>query len=130
MGITDIRFEVEPPNRSKDFTNTSIVRNNNKCILCRRCVAVCKHIQKVEAIDVTMRGMNAHITNAFDRPTEDSECILCGQCITVCPTGALREKRNIDGVKDCNYIDTYHLLITPKEEYKPEANNFAVTKGA
>ena len=41
-----------------------------------------------------------------------------------------REKRNIDGVKDCNYIDTYHLLITPKEEYKPEANNFAVTKGA
>ena len=111
MGITDIRFEVEPPNRSKDFTNTSIVRNNNKCILCRRCVAVCKHIQKVEAIDVTMRGMNAHITNAFDRPTEDSECILCGQCITVCPTGALREKRNIDEVWDALGDPNKHVVV-------------------
>lgn len=98
MGIDDIRFDVEPPKATKDASNASIVRNNAKCILCRRCVAVCKHIQKVEAIDATMRGMNTSITNAFDRPTEDSECILCGQCITVCPTGALREKRCIDQV--------------------------------
>ena len=98
MGIDDIRFDVEPPKATKDASNASIVRNNAKCILCRRCVAVCKHIQKVEAIDATMRGMSTAITNAFDRPTEDSECILCGQCITVCPTGALREKRCIDQV--------------------------------
>lgn len=100
LGIDNIRFDVEPPKAQKDNSNTSIVRNNAKCILCRRCVAVCKHIQKVEAIDATMRGMSTAITNAFDRPTQDSECILCGQCITVCPTGALREKRCIDEVFD------------------------------
>lgn len=111
LGITNIRFDVEPPVTKKDTTNTSIVRNNNKCILCRRCVAVCKHIQKVEAIDVTMRGFNSQITTAFNRPTEDSNCILCGQCITVCPTGALREKRNIDDVWEAINNKDKHVVV-------------------
>jgi NADP-reducing hydrogenase subunit HndD len=111
LGITNIRFDVEPPHRIKDESNPSLVRNNNKCILCRRCVAVCKHIQKVEAIDVTMRGMESHIGNAFDRPAQDSECILCGQCITVCPTGALREKRNIDDVWKAIGDKSKHVVV-------------------
>ncbi len=98
LGVDEVRFELQTPQVEKDNTNTSIVRNNAKCILCRRCVAVCKHTQKVEAIDASMRGIHTEITNAFNRPTENSECILCGQCINVCPTGALREQRHIDQV--------------------------------
>ncbi|MCF0115518.1 MAG: 4Fe-4S binding protein, partial [Erysipelotrichaceae bacterium] len=111
MGITDIRFDIETPNREKEYSSPSIVRNNNKCILCRRCVAVCKHIQKVEAIEVTNRGFNTEITHAFSIPTIDSNCILCGQCVQVCPTGALREVRNIDQVWDAINDPTKYVVV-------------------
>ncbi len=111
LGVDDIRFDIDAPFGEKDDSNTSIVRNNAKCILCRRCVVVCKHIQKVEAIDATMRGINTTITNAFNRPTEDNECVLCGQCVSVCPTGALREKRCIDQVFDEIYNPKKHVVV-------------------
>lgn len=110
-GIDDIRFESETPSFEIECSNPSLVRNNNKCILCRRCVAVCKNVQKVEAIDVTMRGMKSHVTNAFERPIEDTECILCGQCINVCPTGALTEKSSIDNVWDAINDPTKHVVV-------------------
>ena len=111
LGIHDIRFDYGAPNRSHDTSNPSIERNNNKCILCRRCVAVCKHIQKVEAIETVNRGMDSEITTAFGRGAGDAECILCGQCITVCPTGALREKISTDEVWDALGDPTKHVVV-------------------
>ena len=110
MGIDNIRFDIETPTTKKEITSPSIVRNNNKCILCRRCVAVCDNIQTVSAITATNRGFNTEITHPFQIATKDSNCILCGQCIAVCPTGALREQRSTDQVWDAIEDHTKHVV--------------------
>ncbi len=111
LGVDDIRFEVEPPVAQLDTTSASLVRDNAKCILCKRCVAVCKKVQKVDAIETTNRGFKTEIQGAFGRPVVDTECILCGQCITVCPTGALREKTNTDEVLEAIDNPNKHVVV-------------------
>lgn len=73
-----------------------LVRDNNKCILCRRCVATCNKVQTVGVIDAGNRGFATKIASPFGRSLGEVPCVACGQCINVCPTGALREK---DGTK-------------------------------
>ncbi len=75
-----------------DDASLSIVRNNKKCIVCRRCVAVCSTIQKVGVIGPVKRGFNTTIESAWNLPLAETACINCGQCIAVCPTAALTEK--------------------------------------
>ena len=79
-----------------DDLSPSIVRNNNKCILCRRCVAACNNTQAVGVIGPVARGFKTQIKSAWDQSLNDVACINCGQCIAACPTGALYEK---DGTK-------------------------------
>ena len=79
------------PQYDLDTSSAYIVRDNNKCVLCRRCVAVCNNVQGIGAIGTAERGFGTHIATAFDRPLGDVSCVGCGQCINVCPTGALRE---------------------------------------
>ncbi len=69
-----------------------LVRDNSKCILCRRCVAVCKHNQHAAVIGTNDRGFDTHVGCAFDQPLGNTSCVCCGQCIAVCPTGALTER--------------------------------------
>lgn len=111
LGVKDNRFGVQPSEYPKDDSNPSLVRNNNKCILCRRCVSVCKKVQKVDVIDASQRGMKSHIGTAFDRPMGDTECILCGQCALVCPTGALQEKSSVEKVWDVINDPTKHVVV-------------------
>ena len=73
-----------------------LVRDNSKCILCRRCVAVCKHNQHVAVIGTNERGFDTHVGSAFDLPLGETSCVCCGQCIAVCPTGALTERDDTD----------------------------------
>ncbi|MBQ9251271.1 MAG: iron hydrogenase small subunit [Clostridia bacterium] len=80
-----------------DDLSPSIVRNNNKCILCRRCVAACNNTQAVGVIGPVNRGFKTQIKSAWDQSLNDVACINCGQCINACPTGALYEK---DGTKE------------------------------
>ena len=75
-----------------DDLSPSIVRDTSKCILCKRCVSVCKKVQGVSAIALGGRGYNSHICTAFDDSLNDVDCTFCGQCIEVCPVGALKEK--------------------------------------
>lgn len=72
----------------------SIVRDMNKCILCRRCETMCNDVQTVGAIGAMNRGFNTTIAPAFGQNLVDSECTYCGQCVAVCPVGALTEKDN------------------------------------
>ncbi len=75
-----------------DLSSAHMVRDNNKCILCRRCSAVCEKIQGIGVIGANERGFATTISCAFDMGLAETSCVSCGQCIAVCPTGALYEK--------------------------------------
>ena len=75
-----------------DDTAVHMIRDNSKCILCRRCTAACKNLQSVAVIGPNGRGFSSRIGSAFEAGLGEVSCVSCGQCITVCPTGALHEK--------------------------------------
>ncbi len=81
-----------------DETSPSLTRDPNKCILCRRCIAVCSKVQTVHAINTAHRGKMSHVTTFMDKGLGHVECINCGQCLLVCPTGAIVEKEAASGV--------------------------------
>ena len=91
-GIEDAgKFDGLKPVYAIDNSAPHLVRDNNKCILCRRCVAVCKQ-QLVSVIGANDRGIDTHIASAFELDLDNTPCVSCGQCTAVCPTGALVEK--------------------------------------
>jgi len=81
-----------------DRVGWGVMRDNDKCILCGRCVAVCRETQSVSAIDFAGRGVRSRIAPFMDRPLSESVCVSCGQCTLVCPTGALTERDETDEV--------------------------------
>lgn len=72
-------------------SSPSIIRDMDKCILCRRCETMCNSVQTVGALHAANRGFDAIVTPAFEQDLEQSTCTYCGQCVAVCPTGALTE---------------------------------------
>ena len=101
FGLKDVRFEnysIDEGKELKDTSSYSIVRNQNKCIICGDCVRMCSEIQNVGAIDFAHRGSNVEVTTAFDMPLAETNCVNCGQCVAICPTGALVIKSNVDDV--------------------------------
>ncbi len=92
FGVDDeSRFEGEMVHYKFDDSAAHMVRDNNKCILCRRCIAACNQ-QGISVIGANARGFDTHISSAFDKDLADVSCISCGQCIVNCPTGAIVEK--------------------------------------
>ena len=81
-----------------DTSTPHLVRDNNKCVLCRRCVAACGALQDINVIGANDRGFDTHIASFFERPLNETPCISCGQCIVYCPTNALQEKDETDKV--------------------------------
>ena len=81
-----------------DASAAHMIRDNSKCILCRRCVAACEKTQGIGVIGANNRGFKTNIGCAFEMDLAQTSCVSCGQCIAVCPTGALQEKENIDDV--------------------------------
>jgi iron-only hydrogenase group A len=100
MTILENEFKGEVRVSEPDFSSTSIVRDNQRCILCRRCIRVCNDIQTVYAIGMQNRGFYSEIDTPFKVPLSESSCVDCGQCVVVCPTGALDEKSGLNEVVD------------------------------
>ena len=96
-----------------DASAAHMIRDNSKCILCRRCVAVCAKTQGIGVIGANERGFKTNIGSAFEVGLAETSCVCCGQCIAVCPTGALYEKDFVDQVvKDLNDPDKYVVVQT------------------
>ena len=110
LNIDDIRFEGKKEKKTIDDFSPSIVRDPNKCILCKRCVSVCKNVQTVGVIDTNERGIKAVVSCAYDKSLNEVPCTMCGQCITVCPVGALREKNDIEKVWDAISDDETYVI--------------------
>jgi len=90
FGIREIPYQGEKSTYRKD-TSPSIIRDVDKCIMCRRCEMMCNEVQTVGALSAVNRGFKAVVAPAFEMDLEKSPCTYCGQCVSVCPTGALTE---------------------------------------
>ncbi len=98
LGLREVRFRVPPLGHEVDDSSLSVVRDPDKCILCRRCIQTCENIQGVEGLRLKGRGYDSLVGAAFDTPLGEALCVNCGQCINRCPTGALTEKTHIPQV--------------------------------
>ena len=97
LGVDGLRYEGENIPYELDNTSTSLVRDNNKCVLCRRCVSACQK-QAVSVITCAERGFATHVAATYEKEIKDVGCIYCGQCIVSCPVGALYERNDIPKV--------------------------------
>ena len=104
-------YDGEKIEYALDTSATHMVRDNNKCILCRRCVAVCEKVQGVGVIGANERGFKTEISSAFGLGLGETACVSCGQCIAVCPTGALYEKDSIDTVLEAIADPEKHVVV-------------------
>ena len=95
FNVLHVEYPGEMTKHKIDDKSPALVRDFNKCILCRRCVATCKNVQGIGAIDCINRGFESCISTVGDHSLNDVNCTFCGQCIEACPTGALHEKETI-----------------------------------
>lgn len=110
LGITEARFKGERSPAIIDIS-PSITRDLSKCVLCRRCISVCKRIQNIGAIDAQNRGFHTIIGPGMDQNMEDINCTYCGQCINVCPVNALAETDAIQKVWQAIHNDDIHVVV-------------------
>lgn len=98
LGVSRTRFNGDSSVYDIDSSSSSIVRDMNKCILCRRCITACNDVQNMNILTPVNRGVKTYVSNSFNSPINTTLCTYCGQCVAVCPTGALTEVMNYEEV--------------------------------
>ena len=112
LGVSEeTRFEGRKTDRPIDDLSPSIVREPNKCVLCRRCVAACAKVQKIGVIGPVMRGFNTAIAPAWNKQLAEVSCVNCGQCIEACPVGCLHEKDDTEKVWNLLADPDRHVVV-------------------
>lgn len=109
--VDEDAFNGNNPVYETDDSAVHMFRNDNKCILCRRCVAACAKWQGIGVIGPNERGFNTHIACAFEQNLDEVACVSCGQCIVVCPTGAIAEKDQTQEVWDALADPKKHVIV-------------------
>lgn len=107
LGIRDIYWEGEQVNYKKDTSTFSLIKDPNKCVMCRRCETMCNEVQTCNVLSAVNRGFESFVGPAFNMDMADSSCTFCGQCVAVCPTAALTEMDNTTQV--------WNELVNPKK---------------
>lgn len=110
LGVTETRFEGARSERPAD-ASVSIVRDLQKCILCRRCVTVCNEVQETGVLNAQNRGFETIIGPAMELPLGAVNCVFCGQCTVVCPVGALKETDGIEKVWNAIHDKTKRVAV-------------------
>ena len=111
LGVDDEDHFAGERNHYEPTSAVHMIRDNNKCILCRRCSAVCEKVQSVGVIGPNNRGFATFIGSAFEMGLGETSCVGCGQCIAACPTGALYEKDNTDDVLEAIADESKHVVV-------------------
>lgn len=111
LGIHEIRYTGEKMDYPKDTSSYSLVKDPNKCVMCRRCETMCNDVQTCGILSAVNRGFNVFVGPAFNLDMVDTSCTFCGQCVAVCPTAALTEVNNTGKVWEAINDPKKHVVV-------------------
>ncbi len=111
LGVRGINWQGDMMDYPIDTSSLSIVKNPNKCVMCRRCETVCNEVQTCGILSGLNRGFDAFVGPAFNLPMAETSCTFCGQCVAVCPTAALTEVNHINKVWRAIHNPNRHVVV-------------------
>ncbi len=111
LNIKEIHYQGEKMSHPKDETSFGIIKDTNKCIMCRRCITMCNDIQTVGVLSALKRGFDSVVATAFHLDLNQTSCTYCGQCVSVCPTGALAETNDSPKVWRALNNPNKHVIV-------------------